>query len=70
MKLVLSEHHLKKQAQFARFAETELDFAGGFPAGNLKKAAQKGYMGLPLPQECGGQGEDFLTYILFLEEVS
>ena len=70
MKLVLSGHHLKKQAEFARFAKEELDSTGGFPAQNLKKAAQKGYMGLPLPKECGGQGEDFLTYILFLEEVS
>ncbi len=32
--------------------------------------AARGYMGLPLPREWGGQGDDFLSYVLLIEEIS
>ena len=70
MKLVLSAEHLKRREEFRLFADSELDLGGQFPHENLKKAGERGYMGLPIPEEWGGQGEDFLTYILMLEEVS
>jgi alkylation response protein AidB-like acyl-CoA dehydrogenase len=70
LKLVLSDYHLEKRQEFRRFATEEMDAAGGFPRENLSKAGARGYMGLPVPKEFGGQGEDFLTYILLIEEIS
>jgi len=70
VKLLLSDRHLEKREEFARFADQEMDADGQFPRDNLQKAAERGYMGLPIPEKYGGRGEDFLTYILLLEEVS
>ncbi len=70
MKLILSDRHLKKKQEFTSFADQELDNGAEFPRRNLRKAAERGLMGLPIPVEHGGRGEDFLTYILLLEEVS
>ncbi len=70
MEPVLSERHKQKRDEFRRFAAEELDCGELFPHENLKRAAAKGYMGLPVEEEWGGRGEDFLTYILLIEEVS
>ncbi len=70
MVFALSADHKKKRDQFRRFAEEELDTGDHYPHENLRKAAERGYMGLPIPEEWGGGGEDFLTYILFVEEAS
>jgi acyl-CoA dehydrogenase len=70
LKLALSDYHVGKRQEFRRFAKEEMDAVGGFPRENLSKAAERGYMGLPIPREFGGQGEDFLTYILMIEEIS
>lgn len=70
MSFTLAEKHLKKRDEFRRFAENELDTGSDFPFENLRKAAAKGYMGYPLPVEWGGRGEDFLSYILLIEEIS
>jgi alkylation response protein AidB-like acyl-CoA dehydrogenase len=70
LELILSKYHLQRQKEFKTFADSELDQDHHFPHQNLKKAGNRGYMGLPIPREWGGAGEDFLTYILMLEEVS
>ncbi len=70
MKLVMSDYHRRKREEFRCFAEEEMDSVGGFPRANLSKAGALGYMGLPIPFEYGGKGEDFLTYILLIEEIS
>jgi acyl-CoA dehydrogenase len=70
LKLALSDYHLNKREEFRCFAKEEIDAVGGFPRDNLSKAGARGYMGLPIPGEYGGQGEDFLTYILLIEEIS
>lgn len=70
MSFSLSDKHREKKKEFALFAEEELDLGDHFPVGNLEKAAERGYLGLPIPIEWGGRGEDFLTYILMIEEVS
>ncbi len=70
MNFVLSDYHAAKKEEFRRFAETEIDRGEHYPRENLQKAAARGYMGLPLPREWGGQGEDFLTYTLLIEELS
>ncbi|MDW7739544.1 MAG: acyl-CoA dehydrogenase family protein [Bacillota bacterium] len=70
MNFLLSEKDQSRQAEFCQFAEIELDTDDLYPHENLKKAAEKGYMGVPLPVEYGGMGEDFLTYIILIEEIS
>lgn len=70
MSFLLSEKHRQKKEEFALFAAEELDLGDHFPSENLHKAAKHGYMGLPIPREWDGRGEDFLTYILLIEEVS
>ncbi len=70
MNLELSTYHRRQQEEFRRFAAEELDRGEHFPRENLIKAARKGYMGLPLPPEWGGRGEDFLCYALLVEELS
>ncbi|HSW36551.1 MAG TPA: acyl-CoA dehydrogenase family protein [Candidatus Limnocylindrales bacterium] len=70
MSFALSQHHHVKKEEFRNFAVDELDTGPDFPRENLKKAAERGYLGLPVPKEWGGGGEDFLTYILLIEEIS
>jgi acyl-CoA dehydrogenase len=70
MSFTLSDKQRIKKEEFALFAKESLDLGDHFPAENLEKAAERGYMGLPIPIEWGGRGEDFLTYILMIEEVS
>ncbi|HED23938.1 MAG TPA: acyl-CoA dehydrogenase family protein, partial [Firmicutes bacterium] len=70
MSFTLSERHREKAAEFRQFAANNIDCGADYPRANLQLAAEKGYMGLPIPRQYGGLGEDFLTYILFLEEVS
>ncbi|HHW06468.1 MAG TPA: acyl-CoA dehydrogenase [Clostridia bacterium] len=48
----------------------EIDRTGEFPWENIKQMAELGLMGVPIPQEYGGAGCDFLSYILTIEEIS
>ena len=59
------------------FAEAELrphvrewDEAQQFPPALLSKFAELGLMGVCVPEEYGGAGADFLSYIFVLEEIS
>lgn len=61
----------------AAFAEKEvspqaaaLDREDRFPAKTFEKLAEMGFMGLCVPGDYGGAGEDFLSYVLALEEIS
>jgi acyl-CoA dehydrogenase len=44
--------------------------AGEFPTGILKKMGELGLMGIPIPEEYGGSGMDFTSYIIAIEEIS
>ncbi len=73
----LTAEQAASQKLFREFAEKEIapyaahyDETAQFPAEIIKKMAAQGFMGIPIPREYGGAGQDFLTYILFLEEVS
>ncbi|HXT37502.1 MAG TPA: acyl-CoA dehydrogenase family protein, partial [Chloroflexota bacterium] len=44
--------------------------AGTFPAAVIRAAAERGYMGIVVPQSFGGLGLDHLCFALFVEEVS
>jgi alkylation response protein AidB-like acyl-CoA dehydrogenase len=48
----------------------EWDRAHGFPRELIAKLAELGFMGVCIPEEYGGAGADFLSYILVLEELS
>ncbi len=48
----------------------ELDREDRFPAETFEKLAEAGFMGLCVPEEHGGAGTDFLSYVLLLEEIS
>jgi alkylation response protein AidB-like acyl-CoA dehydrogenase len=47
----------------------EMDRTKAFPKEILKKAAGLGLMGIVVPEEYGGAGMDFLSYIIILEEI-
>src|ERR1041385_8647195 len=48
----------------------EWDRGHGFPRELLPKLADLGLLGVCIPEEYGGAGADFLSYILVLEEIS
>jgi len=65
------------QKLFYDFAQKEIapkaamyDETAQFPADNIRKMGELGFMGIPIPQEYDGAGADFLTYILCIEEIS
>jgi alkylation response protein AidB-like acyl-CoA dehydrogenase len=63
--------------QAARFADeeaapqaAELDQEDRVPFETLEKLSETGFMGLCVPEEYGGAGSDFVSYVLMLEEIS
>jgi alkylation response protein AidB-like acyl-CoA dehydrogenase len=60
-----------------RFAEDviapraeEMDRAGELPMDVVEQMAEMGLFGVPFPEEYGGQGADFLTLVLAIEELA
>src|SRR5947207_4544011 len=49
---------------------SEWDRAHGFPRELFGKLAKLGFLGVCIPDEYGGAGADFVSYILVLEELS
>lgn len=61
----------------AEFADREIapyaaewDREAQYPAEVFEKLAEAGFMGLCVPEEYGGGGTDFLSYVLLIEEIS
>lgn len=48
----------------------EIDENSRHPAELFKKLGQGGWFGIPIPQEYGGQGADYLTHIIAVEELA
>lgn len=48
----------------------ELDEKAEFPASNVKKMAELGFMGMMIDPKYGGAGLDVLTYVMALEQIS
>src|SRR5215216_6128013 len=48
----------------------ERDREDRYPAEVFEKLAGVGFMGLCVPEEYGGGGTDFLSYVLLIEEIS
>jgi alkylation response protein AidB-like acyl-CoA dehydrogenase len=73
----LSDDQREIQALARDFGQAEIephaadwDRAHGFPRELIAKLAELGFMGVCIPEEYGGAGADFLSYILVLEELS
>jgi alkylation response protein AidB-like acyl-CoA dehydrogenase len=77
MNFSLSADQREIQALARDFAEAEIepnaatwDREHGFPRELFGKLAEPGLLGVCIPEEYGGAGADFLSYILVLEELS
>ncbi|WP_224483848.1 acyl-CoA dehydrogenase [Robertkochia aurantiaca] len=77
MDFKLSEEHLMIQQAARDFAQTELlpgvierDEKQEFPAEQVKKMGELGFMGMMVSPEYGGSGMDTVSYVLVMEELS
>jgi butyryl-CoA dehydrogenase len=77
MNFELTEEQRMVQEMTRAFAEKELapaasrlDRDGAYPHEHLRKLSEMGLMGVFMPEEYGGAGMDFLSYVTALEEVS
>ncbi len=48
----------------------EMDEDASYPFDSVAKLGKLGVMGMPFPEEYGGSGTDYLTYIMAIEELS
>jgi len=76
MELILNEEQLMMRNMVRDFAKTEIEpfidrmEQGEFPREILKKMGDLGLMGITAPEEYGGSGMDFLSYIIAIHELS
>ena len=71
MDYLLSDRQRQRREEFRDFARSELiPGSDGFARDNIRSLARRGYLGVAIPREWGGLGEDFTTYILLIEEIS
>ncbi|GAB3540063.1 acyl-CoA dehydrogenase [Spirosoma fluminis] len=73
----LSEEHLAVQEAARDFAQNELlpgvierDNEARFPAEQVKRMGELGFMGMMVAPEYGGGGMDTVSYVLAMEEIS
>jgi butyryl-CoA dehydrogenase len=77
MEIYLNDNHEAWRRSVREFAEAEIapmatqaDLESRFPWENVKKMAGLGYFGVNVSRDLGGQGLDYLTYILTIEELA
>ena len=77
MNFELTEEHLAVQQAARDFAQTELlpgvierDEHQKFPAEQIKKMGELGFMGMMVDPKWGGGGMDAISYVLAMEEIS
>ena len=77
MKIELSEEHLMIRQAARDFAINELkpgvierDEHQKFPAEQIKKMGELGFMGIMVAPQYGGAGMDTISYVLVMEELS
>jgi len=77
MKFELTEEQKLIQQTAREFAERELkgiasklDKEAIFPKEQIKKLGEMGFMGVAIPEEYGGGGLDYISYVLIIEEIS
>src|SRR6185369_631529 len=77
MEFELTEEQQSLQHEIRQFAAAELkpgadlrDKKGEFPLAAVKKLQEMGLFGLIFPEEYGGGGRDFVSYVIAVEELS
>jgi alkylation response protein AidB-like acyl-CoA dehydrogenase len=77
MEPYLTDDHRAFRAAVREFAETriapvarELDEQSRFPWDNVRAMADLGWFGINVPEEYGGMGRDYPSYILAIEELA
>jgi alkylation response protein AidB-like acyl-CoA dehydrogenase len=77
MNFLLSEEHQMMQKMLAEFALNECEPTAAqrdeeerFDMGIWHKMAELGICGIPWPEEYGGAGADYLSYVIAVEELS
>jgi alkylation response protein AidB-like acyl-CoA dehydrogenase len=75
--LYFSDHHLQVRDMVRDFAEQVVkpsarryDLESRFPWDNVKQMAELGLFGIPWPEELGGAGMDYLSYIIVIHELA
>src|SRR5438477_9309170 len=75
--LYFSDHHLQVREMVRDFAHTvvkptarQYDLESRFPWENVKQMADLGLFGIPWPEELGGSGMDYLSYITVIHELA
>ena len=75
--LYFSEHHLQVREMVRDFARTVVkpsarayDLDSRFPWDNVKQMAELGLFGIPWPEDLGGSGMDYLSYITVIHELA
>jgi alkylation response protein AidB-like acyl-CoA dehydrogenase len=77
MQPYLTEDHERHRRTVREFAEREiapvareLDEESRFPWDNVRRMADLGWFGISVPEEYGGLGMDYLSYVLTIEELA
>lgn len=77
MNYLLTEEQKMLRDMVSKFAREHIARAakgnqkeGRFPADIIRQAAELGLMGIAYPEEYGGAGMDFVSYMLAIEEIS
>src|SRR3989475_9281065 len=75
--LYFSDQHLQVRDMVRDFAEhvvkpsaRRYDLESRFPWDNVKQMAELGLFGIPWPEELGGAGMDYLSYIIVIHELA
>lgn len=77
MEPYLTDEHRELREEVSAFAREriapvarELDEESRFPWQNVKAMAERGLFGIPVPEEYGGLGRDYLSYVVVVEELA
>src|SRR5712664_1751105 len=75
--LYFTDHHFQVRDMVRDFAQQVVkpsarryDLASEFPWDNVKQMADLGLFGIPWPEELGGSGMDYLSYIIVIHELA
>ncbi len=77
MDFTMDKEHVLLRKMYQEFAQNEVDPVAAdvdaeekVPFDNIKKLAKAGFFGIPFPKEYGGQGADYISYAMAVEELS
>src|SRR2546428_1496006 len=75
--LYFTDHHFQVRDMVRDFAQQVVkpsarryDLASEFPWDNVRQMADLGLLGIPWPEELGGSGMDYLSYIMVIHELA